>query len=224
MKKNPLQYMFVLLCAALFLTACEQLDVISAGAAASFEKMLEVLPAAPDAAETAGHWEINPPDKSAKFVWQKESAAASGYDVYIEFAAAPFVEAGLDVNRLPEGTLRGDKLVFGIRLEKAAAPAADESPAASFREIIWANPDIFGYHAALDHYGIDLGGGNMFEWAKDMETNDKDIVFVLNPEPFTAAGADPAKISGWVFTKVPTMDAAGSKIEVNKILKPFDLK
>ena len=34
-----------------------------------------------------------------------------------------------------------------------------------------------------------LGNGNMFEWAKDMKTTgmtidqDKDIVFVLNPEP-----------------------------------------
>ncbi len=49
------------------------------------------------------------------------------------------------------------------------------------------------YHMALDHYGVALGGGNMFEWAKDLGANDKDIVFVLDPEPLIAAGVDPQR-------------------------------
>lgn len=47
-------------------------------------------------------------------------------------------------------------------------------------KIVEKSRDSIGYHAALDHYGIDLENGNMFEWAKDISTNDKDIVFVLN--------------------------------------------
>jgi hypothetical protein len=205
--------------AALVLAACGQLDVISAGAAAAFEKTLEALPAG----ENGGRWELAAPDDSAKFIWIRDQGAAPGYDAYIELNAAPFVAAGLDVKLLPEGVLAGDKLVFGVGLPEGPA-SGETAPFASFQRIVRIKPELFGYHAALDHYGIDLGGGNMFEWAKDMSVNDKDIVFVLNPEPFIAAGADPAKIGGWAFAKVPVMDAEGGKIEVDKILKPFDLK
>ena len=63
----------------------------------------------------------------------------------------------------------------------------------------------------------------MFEWAKDMGSNDKDIVFVLNPEPFIEAGADPEAIEGWIFGKVKVMDAKGRMIEADKLLKPYNL-
>ena len=47
-----------------------------------------------------------------------------------------------------------------------------------------------------------------------MDKNDKDIVFVLNPQPFIKAGVDPNKIDGWIYAKVG---------EDYKLLKPFDL-
>jgi copper chaperone CopZ len=81
-----------------------------------------------------------------------------------------------------------------------------------------------GYHGALDHYGVSLGDGNLFEWAKDMSANDKDIVFVLNPAPFIAAGVDPNKVDGWAFAKVTVDDENDKPIEVDKLLKPFNLK
>jgi hypothetical protein len=56
-----------------------------------------------------------------------------------------------------------------------------------------------------------------------MGKNDKAIVFVLDPEPFLKAGADPRKIEGWVFGKVP-VDIDGKPTEVDKLLKPFNLK
>jgi hypothetical protein len=77
---------------------------------------------------------------------------------------------------------------------------------------------------AMDHYGVSLGDGNLFEWAKDMNANDKDIVFVLNPEPFIAAGADPARVSGWVFDKVTVDDENGKPVQVDKLLKPFEIR
>lgn len=80
------------------------------------------------------------------------------------------------------------------------------------------------YHADLDHYGVDVGNGNMFEWAKDMETNDKDIVYVLSPQVFIDAGVDPENVDGWLFAKVNVMDKDGKSVEVDKFLKPFDLK
>jgi hypothetical protein len=63
----------------------------------------------------------------------------------------------------------------------------------------------------------------MFEWAKNLDTNDKDMVFVLNPSPFIAAGINPEKIEGWAFAKVTVDDENGKPIEVDKFLKPFNL-
>jgi hypothetical protein len=76
----------------------------------------------------------------------------------------------------------------------------------------------------MDHYGISLGNGNMFEWAKDMTTNDKDIVFVLNPDPFITAGLDPNRVEGWVYAKVTVDDENGKPIQVDRLLKPFNLR
>jgi hypothetical protein len=86
-----------------------------------------------------------------------------------------------------------------------------------------ANREAIGYHEALDHYGIKLGEGNLFEWAKDDKTNDKDLVLVLNPEPFLAAGVDPALLTNWVFAKVEVMDEKGNSTQVDKFLSPYEL-
>ncbi len=151
-------------------------------------------------------------------------------DAEFVFDAAPFVAAGLDVAKLPaadgikyeieDGKFR---LHFELGPDKFS-PDARKSIAATFAELVKFQRSRVGYHAQLDHYGIKLGNGNMFEWAKDTATNDKDIVFVLNPEPFIAAGIDPAKVEGWLFAKVETMDESGKAIQVDKLLKPFDLK
>lgn len=41
---------------------------------------------------------------------------------------------------------------------------------------------------------------------------------------FIDAGIDPGKVEGWAFAKIPVMDEQGKEIEVDKLLKPFDLK
>lgn len=151
-------------------------------------------------------------------------------DVEFVFDATPFIAAGLDIAKLPmvdgikyefeDGTFMYH---FELGNDKFPATSAD-SFEATFTEIVKTQRSRIGYHAALDHYGIALGNGNMFEWAKDLTKNDKDIVWVLNPEPFMQAGVDPANISGWVFAKVETMDEAGKKVLVDKLLKPFNLE
>lgn len=55
------------------------------------------------------------------------------------------------------------------------------------------------------------------------ENQDKDIVFVLNPEPLISAGADPEKVEGWVYTQVE-VEENGKTEQVWKFLKPFNLK
>jgi len=150
-------------------------------------------------------------------------------DVEFSFDAAPFIEAGLDVGKLPpvDGVkyeLEDGRFMLHFELSRDAfSDEAAKSIEATFSEIVRTQRSRIGYHEKLDHYGIKLGDGNMFEWAKDMSKNDKDIVWVLNPAPFIAAGVDPAKIRGWVFAKVETKDDAGKTILVDKLLKPFDI-
>jgi hypothetical protein len=150
-------------------------------------------------------------------------------DVEFSFDAAPFIAAGLDPAKLvaPEGIkyeLEEGRLMlhFELGADKFSADAK-KSLEATMAEIVRTQRARIGYHEKLDHYGIKLGGGNMFEWAKDMAKNDKDIVWALNPAPFIAAGVDPAKVQGWVFAKVESRDAAGKTVVEDKLLKPFNL-
>lgn len=150
-------------------------------------------------------------------------------DIEFEFDAAPFLAAGLDIARLPAADgikyeLEDNTFMLHFELgTDTFAASAKDSLKATMAEVVRTQRSRIGYHKKLDHYGIALGNGNMFEWAKDLTKNDKDIVWVLNPEPFIAAGVDPAKIQGWVFAKVEMMNDKNETIFVDKLLKPFNL-
>jgi hypothetical protein len=205
--------------------SCGKLDVVGKDSIASFDKVLQVTPQALAPDEMNGGWSLAAPDGGARFIWSKNYAESPLHDVMLEFNAAPFIAAGLDPERLPENVAFYEgKLMVGTKLgQETLKYDGEATPLASYEQIVKLKRGSIGYHGALDHYGVNLGDGNLFEWAKDMGANDKDIVFVLNPEPFIKAGTDPARIDGWVFTKVTVDDANGKPVEVDKILKPFDL-
>jgi hypothetical protein len=215
----------ILSLAALAGISCGQLDVVGADSVKSFDKVLQRASQAVSPDNLNGGWSLAAPDGSARFIWSRDYAASPLYDVMIEFSAAPFIAAGLDPEKLPENfTFREGKIMVGTKLGgETLRYQGEATPLASYEQIVKLKRDAIGYHGALDHYGVSLGGGNLFEWAKDMSTNDKDMVFVLDPEPFLKAGTDPARISGWVFAKVTVDDENGKPIEVDKILKPFNL-
>lgn len=156
-------------------------------------------------------------------------------DVEFSFDAAPFLAAGLDVAKLvapttPQSPTEVSYAVTDgrllVRFELGSQPFSIDSSKSidkAIAELVRTQRERIGYHAALDHYGIKLGGGHMFEWAKDISKNDKDIVWVLNPEPFVAAGLEPTKVEGWTYAKVEMMEN-GKKVRVDRLLKPFDLK
>jgi hypothetical protein len=205
--------------------SCGKLDVVGTGSVESFEKVLQRIPQSVRADEENGGWSLAAPDGSARFIWSRNYAESPRYDVMIEFDAAPFIAAGLDPQKLPGNfSVSGDKIAVGTKLgtEQLKYPEG-ESPLASYEQIVKLKRGAVGYHMAMDHYGVNLGGGSLFEWAKDMAANDKDIVFVLDPGPLIAAGADPARIAGWTSAKVTVDDENGKPIEVDKLLKPFDL-
>ncbi|MDF2941685.1 MAG: uncharacterized protein K0S01_543 [Herbinix sp.] len=224
MKKKLLLSTFSLL-AIVSLTACNKLDVIGDQSIKSFEAVLNSTKEEVTEDTTFGGWSLAAPDGEARFVWSKDFSKTTSNDAFLEVKAQPFIDAGLDISKLPAGMVVGDKIVVGTELgNDKPSSNSDATPIDSYKQIVKNYRDNIKYHTALDHYGVDMTNGNMFEWAKDMATNDKDIVFVLNPQPFIDAGVDASKVDGWVFAKVDTMDENGKKIQVDKFLKPFDLE
>ncbi len=208
---------------ALLLCACAQTDVVGKVSATSFEAVLKKADVKKDDAFCA--WSLEAPDKSARFMWSYDFKSSAPHDVMLEVDAKPFIDAGLDTRKLPAGVFVDGMLNLGQSLGDQAFPeSAQKTAFASYQELLKLRREIIGYHEKLDHYGIDVGGGNKFEWAKDMSTNDKDIVFVLDPKLLVDAGANPAKVTGWAFAKVEVKDASGKTVEVDKFLKPFDFK
>ncbi|MDR1950430.1 MAG: hypothetical protein LBQ38_13655 [Spirochaetaceae bacterium] len=211
--------------AVLGIAGCGKLDVVGKQSIVSFQAVLNALPREIGTDGTSGGWVLFAPDDSAQFIWSKNYRESPRCDVMIVFDARPFINAGLDPSKLPgDITVSDNRITVGTKLgDEALSYKGEPTPMASYEQIVNLKRDSINYHGALDHYGINLSKGNLFEWAKDMGKNDKDIVFVLNPEPFIAAGLDPNRLEGWVFTKVPVDDENGKPIEVDKILKPFDL-
>lgn len=213
-------------------TAGGNLDVVGKSSADSFEKIINQIPEKVTADEMNAGWALEAPDGSAKFIWSEDYSKSPLHDVMLELDAKPFMDAGLDTGKLPENyaTYEG-KLMAGTKLgSDSFIYNGNPTPLKSYWQIVKKYRSSVGYHTALDHYNVNVGDGNLFEWARDMTTNgstgenqDKDIVFVLNPEPLIAAGVDPGKVDGWVYAQV-TVDVNGKPAQVYKFLKPFNLK
>lgn len=209
----------------LSLAACADTDVVGAESVTSFEEVLGAMDNNIAEDEMNGGWALTSPDGSERFIWSKDYSAGTPHDLMLEFDAQPFIDAGLDVSKLPSGILIEDKIMVGSNLgDDELTYDGDATPLASYEKLVELYRERVKYHADLDHYGVDVGDGNMFEWAKDMGTNDKDIVFVVDPKMFTDAGVDPTKVEGWIFAKVKVMDEDGKPIEVDKFLKPFSIQ
>ena len=214
--------------ALLAITACSKLDVVGNDSVRAFDDLLQSAPMGRFVglhSEELG-WYIAAPDNSVRFILGQTANQLPPNNVQnavmIQFDPAPFIGAGLNPDLLPEYfTVYNDSIVVEISFE---SDLLSSTPLSMYQQIVRLKRSSIGYHGQMDHYGINLGNGNMFEWAKNLATNDKDIVFVLDPAPFIAAGTDPAKIEGWTFAKVTVDDANGKPIQVDKILKPINLK
>ncbi len=208
---------FALMAAVAAVMAGCALDVIATGSVSALDKTLGAMPGGVTLEGDA--LSIASPDGDAKFVLRKDWSG--DMDALLAVNAAPLLAAGLDASRLPEGyLLEGETLYVGRNMGDGALEG--DAPLALYEALIARRPDVVGFHASLGHFGVDLGG-SMFEWAKDLGAGDKDIVYVLNPDPLAAAGLKPEAVDGWVYAQIETMDANGAKISAYKLLKPFDI-
>ncbi|MDR3240024.1 MAG: hypothetical protein LBT44_08070 [Clostridiales bacterium] len=208
-----------------------QLDVVGQQSIPSFDKILKIIPDQVSADEMNAGWSLAAPDGMARFIWSMDYSRSPMHDVMLEISAEPFTAAGLEPDKLPEDyAFYEGMLMMGQKLgSDVLTYEGDPTPLAAYEQIVSKYRTTVGYHASLDHYNVDIGGGNLFEWAKDMSLNastgeeqDKDIVFVLNPDPFIAAGVDPERVDGWAYAQV-SVDIDGKPTDVWKFLKPFNL-
>ncbi|MDR2656503.1 MAG: hypothetical protein LBB86_01605 [Oscillospiraceae bacterium] len=244
-KLNRVAAVAMLFALLLALTACTNalkgLDVVGQQSITSFDAILKTIPDQVKADELNIGWALSAPDDSVRFIWSEDYSRSPLHDVMLELDAQPFLGAGLDPEKLPDnyviyegGTTSGmgaQMLMVGSKLGNDKLTYGGATTAlAAYEQIVGKYRDSINYHTSLDHYGVKLGDGNMFEWAKDMKTNgydntnqDKDIVFVLNPEPLIAAGVVPGQVEGWSYAQV-SVDENGKPELVWKFLKPFDLQ
>lgn len=209
---------------SLSLTACAQLqtslDVIGNASIPTLEAAVKAAQQETELED--GYWTVQAPDGSAQVRISRDWSQTDD-DLILEWDVAPFLQAGLDPEQLPDAyEYDGTMLRISVTLGDGGNLGEAKTLAEAYGRIVAQTPALIGYHAQLDHFGLEIGHGNLLEWAKDLQANDKDMVFVLNPEPLTEAGVDPEVLEGWVYGKVKA-HVNGKMAEVDKFLKPFDL-
>ncbi len=205
-----------------FLAGCSSLDVVANVSIKSFSALVESSQVAPDLSQKA--WVLTAADGSSQFVLSQDFSGTSR-DLAILVDAQPFLDAGLQPEKLWSGTVEDGQLIFSRDLSDQSSDESSQGSILKAYQLLLKNHrDSLGYHQALDHYGLDIGNGTKFEWAKDLSTNDKDLVFVLDPIGLKEAGTDVTKIEGWLLATVEVMDEKGNPIQVEKLLKPFSVK
>jgi hypothetical protein len=215
------------LAAVVFGAAFVAPDVVAVHAVQSFDALLRAPGVTVARRDAAGAWVLTSPGVET-LTFGGDNAAGSN-ELVVTLDARPFLAAGLDPSLLPAGAqLDGDgahaSLVMRYEVGTGTfSDAADSQPVQALQDLVRNHRTMLGYHAALGHFGLALGGGNMVEWAQDQHANDKDLVFVLNPQPFADAGVDVANVQGWVLADMPVTDAQGRKSTERKLLKFYNL-
>lgn len=217
----------LVLAAVVFGAAFVAPDVVAVYAVQSLDVLLHAPGVTIARRDVAGAWVLTSPGVET-FMFGGNAPSGSN-ELVVTLDARPFLAAGLDPSLLPAGVqLNGDgahaSLVMTYEVGVGTfSDAAESQPLQALQDLVHNHRAMLGYHVALGHFGLALGGGNMLEWAQDMRANDKDLVFVLNPQPFVDVGVDVANVQGWVLADVSVMDAQGRKSTVRKLLRFYNL-
>ncbi len=207
--------------------SCSKTDIVAIKSVESFSEIIKSSEVNYNQSNDSPGWVLRTAG-GEKVTWNP-STSKNNRSLILEFDAAPFIAAGLAVDKLPSDIFSYNAdtnriSVFPVSFQNYESSENNKSALDAFSEIVKQQRATVGYHKQFDHYGFDLGAGNMFEWASDLKTNDKDIVFVLNPEHLISAGVVAEKIEGWIYAEITMMNKQGVFIKEYKILKPYNLK
>ncbi len=227
MKFKKLSTLLLLLSVVLTFCGCQATDLVAKVAVTSFDALTKAIPDQVSYDSAKEGWAVTGLDGRDRIILNKDFSSNQP-DIALELDAAPFLDAGLDAEKLPK-----DQYLYDASTGKITMPFeygadkfgenAKKSTLDTFKQIVKTHRDIVGYHEEGDHYKISLGNGNLFAWAKDLSTNKTDIAFILNPGPWIKAGMDTGKIKEWIFVKMPVTDKDGKPAKVDVLMKGFDV-
>jgi hypothetical protein len=203
--------------AAFLLAGCAAVDVILQHSPSSLDKLVEKFPAIiTDHTQNERYYSLTV-DGETMLKVSSDYSLTGAEDLLIQTPLKPFVDAGLDPEKLGAG-YRADAESFYFVADFGAGTGEKSTFTSALYDSVAADRSVLDYHADLDHYGIKLPTAK-FEWAKDEATNDKDIVFVLAAQPLADLGVDVQNIEGWIYMIM--QDDAGRDLPV--LLKPYSL-
>jgi hypothetical protein len=192
----------------IFIAGCTSTDVVKREAQSSFEEILAVDTVESSVMDGYAHIII----ADGYHFDLSLNPQSTSEDVIMAVMAMPFLDAGLDITKLPSNMRIKDDMLL-ITFEGIKGSMTYDAKG-QMNSLLTNNRTLLGYHAELDHFGIALGD-HKFEWAKNMTTNDKDAVFILSADVLREAGVNVEAVEGWIFTTMDGMDL---------LLKPIDLK
>ena len=82
-------------------TGCKATDVVGKVASTSFKAVIDKIPDQIKADDTAKAWALTSPT-GERFLWSKDFSGQGTSDAMLEFDAKPFIDAGLDIAKLPQ--------------------------------------------------------------------------------------------------------------------------
>ncbi len=208
--KNKILLSTIAALLVLMLSACQGTDVIANYGIKSFDEVAVIM--SESISKDDNGYTIHSPNNMESFSF--------GEKLNLKFDITPFINAGLDATKLGGNIVVQDDAFIII---SEGNSVNETSVSSAFEKLIRSNRDALEYHTDHDIYEFMLGNGNAFRWAKNINTNERDVVFVLNPAPFIDAGLNPESLEGWKFARVKIMENAKT-IEVDKLLKVYNIK
>jgi len=217
MKKKYFAVPTLLVALTVFLASCGSTDVVLNYSPGSLNDILDANPKlVVDNTEETHYYDLTVDGQTTLRISHDYSITGQE-DLAIVTPLSPFVAAGLDVSNLSEGYRVDENMFYATGSYGDGTGLKDNATDSLFESVAFDRSNLT-YHEELDHYGIVLQNGK-FEYAKDADTNDKDIVFVLAADPLVALGVDVNNVEGWIFKTMDNPD--GTNIDV--LLKPYDL-
>ncbi|MEL7608244.1 MAG: hypothetical protein AAGU74_01915 [Bacillota bacterium] len=216
--KKALMVLLTLVIAGAALAGCAATDVVLKYSPGSLDAIAAAYPSLITDNTDTDHYYYITVDKETALKVSNDYSLTGDEDIVIETPLQPFLDAGLDVTKLGAG-YRADDVTFYLTAGYGDGTGTKDTLTKSVFESVAYDRATLSYHQALDHYGVKLPGGK-FEWAKDHNNNDKDIVFAIAAKPLADIGVDVQNVEGWVFKTM--QDENGNDIDV--LLKPYDLK
>ena len=216
--KKTMYLIISILLTTLTLTSCTTADVVLKYSQESFEEITTTFPDFVEDTTEETHYYNYSIDSKTTLKISHDYDMTGSRDIVVSTSLQEFVDAGLDINNLPEGySVDDNELIMATDYGKGTQKYTTITD--SLFDSVRMERKNLGYHAELDHYGISLSHGK-FEFAKDIATNDKDIVFILSAPEFEAVGVDIENIEGWVFAIMK--DDKGNDMRL--LLKPYSLE